>query len=269
MPGFSEQKIAVICDFSERMGEVIVHGARLAEILDKELCLVALWKDKKRKSRVQEQMTKLTGSLKINLHGRAVSSLLLQSTLRENILKLAEVYHAILVVMHQADIKTGLKAFRESTIGFLFVKGRLPEFLTYRNVLMPVDFRKASKEATLWASYLGRFNRSKVHIVYAHESDSIQNSAVKTNLSFMQKLLTNLKVSFELTEGNSGSWGICSQTLRDASRWNGDVMIFVGSTYITLIDRIIGLPEEKIVKSSGNIPILIINPLRDVCVLCD
>ncbi len=269
MPAFSEQKIVVVCDFSERMTDVIAHGARMAEILNKELCLVALWSNKKEKSHIQEKILNTTHNLKFNLPKQPVSSLLLQDTLQENMVKLAEVYHAILVILHQADIKAGLKAFRQSTIAFLFVNRTLPEFLTYKNVLLPVDFRKASKEATLWASYLGRFNRSMVHVVYAHETHSGQALAVMQNLGFMQKLLSNLKVSFEFSEGKSGSWGIFDETLRDAATWNGDVMIFAGSTYISLIDRMIGLPEEKIVKKSGQLPILIINPLREACVLCD
>ena len=269
MPAFSEQKIVVICDFSERMIDVIAHGARMAEILNKELCLVALWKDKKQKSRVHEKISATTRTLKSNLPNQTISCLLLQGTLQENMGKLAESYHAILIILHQADIKAGLKAFRESTIAFLFVNGKSPEFLTYKNVLVPVDFRKASKEATLWASYLGRFNRSLVHLVYAHETNSDQAAAIMQNLSFMQKLLSNLKVSFEFSEGKSGSWGIFGETLREAATWKGDVMIFAGSTYISLIDRMIGLPEEKIVKRAGLLPILIINPLREVCVLCD
>lgn len=269
MAGRSEQKIAVICDFTERMSEVIIHGARLSEILNKELCLVAFWKSVRQKSEIQRKMAALASSLKTNLHGQPVSSLILQKTLRANVLKLAEAYHAILVVLHQETVSTSLRAFRESTIGFLFVNGKSPEYLGYHNVLLPVDFRHASKESALWASYLGRFNRATVHINFARESNSVEIKAVKTNVVSMQRLLSNLKVNHALTEGKSGSWGICNETLNNAPHWNGDVLIFTGSTYISMIDRIIGLPEEKIVKRAGNLPVLIINPMREVCVLCD
>lgn len=269
MGGKSDQKIAVICDFTDRMSEVIVHGARLAGILNKELCLVAFWKTQKQKTEVQGKMSAMTRNLAPQLHGLAVSSLLLEKTLSANIQKLAGVYNAILIVDHQANITPALKAFRESTIGFLFVSGKSPEFLGYRNVLLPVDMRNASKEGAIWASYLGRFNRSTVHINFAHESNKIEAAAVRSNVFSMQRLFQNLKVVCETSEGKSGSWGICRETLNNAANWNGDMLIFTGSTYISIFDRIIGLPEQKIVKRAGNLPVLIINPMREECVLCD
>lgn len=269
MAGKSDQKIGVICDFTDRMSEVIIHGARLAGILSKELCLVAFWKTQRQKAEVHRKMSAITRNLAPQLHGLAVSSLLLEKTLRANIRKLAGVYNAILVVDHQANISLALKAFRESTIGFLFVNGKSPEFLGYRNVLLPVDFRKASKEAALWASYLGRFNHAKVHISFAHETSQGEALAVKSNVTSMQRLFQNLKVANDATEGKSGSWGICGETLNNSAYWNGDVLIFAGSTYISMLDRIIGLPEQKIVRRAGNLPVLIINPTREGCVLCD
>jgi hypothetical protein len=269
MSNISDQKIVVVCDFSETMKDVIVHGVRIADILKKELCMVAFWKDKNQKAQVQEQLTHASARLQANLPGILLSTLLLQSSLRENMAKLVDSYNAVLIVLHQSAIKSGLKAFRESTIAFLFVNGSVPEYLRYKNILVPVDCRKASKEASLWPSYLGRFNQSMVHLVYSKETDPDQEKILKNNLSFIQKFFSNLNVRHRLIAGKSSSWGIFNETLNHAPDWNGDVMSFAGSTYISLIDLIIGLPEEKIVRKAGNLPILIINPRKDVCILCD
>ena len=269
MSNISDQKVVVVCDFSERMKEVIVHGVRMADILKKELCLIAVWKSQDQKKQVQTKMIRTTQSLKSNLPNMQISSLLLEGSLRNNMVKLADEYNAVLVVLHQADIKFGLKAFRESNIGFLFVKGSLPEFLRYKNVLVPLDYRKASKENALWASYLGRFNKSSIHIVYAKETNAEELSKLNQNLTFIRKFLSSLNISSHIIPGKTNSWGIFNETLINAAELNGDVMVFAGSTNISLIDFIIGLPEEKIIRNAGNLPILIINPLRDTCILCD
>ena len=269
MPNISEQKVVVVCDFSERMKDVIVHGVRMADILKKELCLLAIWKDKSQKGLFQEKMELTINSLKSNLPGVKISSLSLPKSLYENIDRLTNVYEAVLIIMHQSDIKVGLKAFRESSVAFLFVNGSLPEFLRYKNVLLSVDYRKASKEISLWASYMGRFNKSKICLVYASETDSDHREKLGKNLDFIKKFLSSLNVSHYVVGGNSSSWGIFDETLTRAPEWNGDVMLFAGSMYISLIDRIIGLPEEKIIRKAGNLPILIINPRKDVCIMCD
>ncbi len=269
MSNISEQKVVVVCDFSERMKDVIVHGARMADILKKELCLLVIWKDKVQKGSFQEKINQTILNLRSNLPGMQISSLLIQNSLRDNIEKLTDVYNAVLVVMHQSDFKFGLKAFRESTVAFLFVNGMLPEYLSYKNVLLSIDYRKASKEISLWASYLGRFNKSKIYLIYANETDSDHRSKLQKNLEFIKKFLSSLNVSHHFVPGKSNSWGIFDETLTNSKNWSGDVMLFAGSMYISLIDRMIGLPEEKIIRKAGNLPILIINPRKDVCIMCD
>lgn len=269
MSNISDQKVVVVCDFSERMKDVIVHGVRMADILKKELCLLAIWKDKVQKNQIQEKILQTSRSLKSNLPNMPISTLLLQKSLQDNMARLTDEYNAVIVVLHQSDVKSGLKAFSESTIAFLFVNGSLPEFLRYKNVLVPIDYRKASKESSLWASYLGRFNKSEVHLVYASETGKDQANKLKNNLRFIKKFLSSLYVKHHFTPGKSNSWGIFMETLIHANEWNGDVMILAGSMNISLIDWIIGLPEEKIISKAGNLPILIINPQKDNCVLCD
>lgn len=265
----SEQKIIVICDFSERMKEVIIHGARMADMLKKELCLTAIWKDKSQKSEIQDKIIQTTRNLKSNLPDLPISWLLLQKSLRDNMQKLVDEYNGVLVVLHQNDIHWVLKAFQQSSIAFLFVNGELPRFLSYKNVLVPVDYRKASKETSLWASYLGRFNRSQVQLIYAHETNNEDAGRLMKNLEFFKKFLSSLNVRHQQIAGKASSWGICNETLNRADEWMGDLMIFSGSSSITLLDLMIGLPEKRIVKKAGHLPILLINPRKDICMMCD
>ena len=269
MANISEQKIVVMCDFSERMREVVVHGVRLADILKKELCLTAVWKNREQKILLQEKLIATTQTIKKIAPELLISSLLIKNSLYENMEKLAWDYDAILIVLHQADINSGLKAFRESNIAFLFVKGDIPEFLTYKNVLVPIDFRKASKETSIWASYFGRFNQSLVHLIYARETNKDQKGQLMKNLFFFKKFLSSQNVAHQLIAGKSSSWGICNETIDSAKQLKGDVMVFAGSTYISLFDLLIGLPEKRIIKKACNLPVLIINPRKEICVLCD
>lgn len=269
MSNISEQKIVVVCDFSNRMKEVIVHGLRLAGILNKELCLMAIWKNRDQKALIQEKLIQATQAIKQNVPQMRVSSLLLKNSLRENIDKLTWEYDAVLVVLHQSDTKSGLKAFRESSIAFIFVKGDSPDFLNYKNVLVPLDYRKASKETALWASFFGRFNKSQIQVIYARETDKEQAGLLMKNLTFIQKFLDSLHVAHRVIAGKSSSWGICSETVTKAPELNGDVLVFAGSAYISMFDLLIGLPEKKIIQKAGNLPVLIINPRKEICVMCD
>jgi len=269
MAGNPDQKIIVICDFTDQMKEVIMHGISLARALGKELCLTGCWKDKEHKSMVQEKLIRATESIRPKFPELRISSLLIKNSLNDNIEKLVDEYDAVLVILHKTAVKLGLKALRESSIAFLFVQGSSPDYLAYKNVLVPLDYRKATKDTALWASFLGRLNQAMVQIVYAHEKDMEQANLIIRNLNFFKRFLSNLKVKHQAVQGKSSSWGIFSETLDCANKLGGDVFVIAGSATITLLDMIIGLPEKKIIRKSGELPILIINPRKEICMVCD
>lgn len=269
MSNFSEQKIVAICDFSDQMIEVIVHAARVADILKKELCLCSVWTNRNEKKQIQDKIIEVTHEIKSKLKSLQISNLVIGRSLVSNIDKLAEDFNAILIVLHQKTVNKSLKAFRASSIAFLFVNGSSTDYLQYKSILVPVDYRKASKETALWASYFGRFNSSSVKLVYANETDINQSLKLKSNLNFIKRFLSSLKVTHSLIAGKTTSWGIFNETLNNTKNCDGDVLILAGSTFISFIDVIIGLPEAKIIKKAGEIPVLIINPRKDMYVLCD
>ncbi|HET6558985.1 MAG TPA: hypothetical protein VFG54_16815 [Prolixibacteraceae bacterium] len=251
------------------MKEVIVHGVRIASLLNRELCLTGIWHSATEKTVVQEKLIKATHAIKHSAPELRVSNLVIKGSLYENIEKLAMNYDAVLVILHKADLKSGLKAFRESSIAFLFVSGDSPEYLSYKNVLVPMDYRKASKDTALWASFLGRLNRSVIQVVYAHETDKEQAATVTKNLNFYKKFLTNLNVSHHMVAGKASSWRICSEVIASAGEMKGDVMLFAGSASISLLDLMVGLPEKRIIRKSGPLPILIVNPRKEICMVCE
>jgi hypothetical protein len=269
MPNSSSQKIVVLCDFSDKMKEVIVHGVRMADVLKKELCLTAFWKKKEEKLALQENLAQTSRVLKATLPSLEISWLLLQKSLISNMQKLIDELESVLFVLHQTDIGWAMGAFRESSVAFLFVKGEEPRFLSYKNVLVPVDFRKASKDTSLWASYFGRFNKAQVSLIYAHETEREQAAKLTRNVNFFRKFLSSLNVSHSVSAGKATSWRIYDEAIDRIDEFNGDVLIISGSSNITLIDLIIGLPEKKLLRKAGNLPVLMINPKKDICVLCD
>ncbi len=264
-----QQKIIAICDFSERMPEVIVHAVRMADVLKKELCLTSFWKKKEERPQLQEKLFETSKKLKSTFPMLNISWLLLEKSLKDNIQKLIDEFEAVLCVLHQNDVKWVLPAFQQSSIAFLFVNGEVPRFLNYKSVLVPVDFRKASKDTSLWASYLGRFNKAQISLLYAHETEPERTEKLTRNVNFFRKFLSSLNISYRNEAGKSTSWGIYEEAIMRKDEYQSDILIISGSSNITLLDHILGLPEKKLLKKAGNLPVLMINPKKDICVLCD
>ncbi|MGQ8338637.1 hypothetical protein ACUNWD_18920 [Sunxiuqinia sp. A32] len=267
----SEQRIMVYCDFSQSMNIGIVHGARMADIFKKELCLFhALGKkDRNEKLAVQKSLTMIIRKLKKDLPGMTISSLTLKGELEDTIERVAEQYDAILLVLTDEKLKHKIKALQSSPIPFLFVKADTAEYLQYNQVLLPVDFRKVMKDTSLWASYFGRFNKSSVVVLGANDKDSDNQKKTKKNLKFIEKLLYKLHLDVTFEQANNGSFRLPWEALNKSVQNHSNLLIIPSSKNISLIDLMIGLPETKIIKKSGDLPVLCINPKKDMYILCD
>ena len=170
MKNISEQKVSVLCDFSASMNGVILHGIFIAGFLGKELCLLSLT-DKKNtnKSEIADRLGELAQTIKSQAKQMVVSTLVLKGCLARNVERLADKYDSVILIMNKEQLSLKIKALQESNIPCLFVDGKTTDLISYKKVMLPVDFRKEMKETSLWASYLGRFNKAVVKVLAANE----------------------------------------------------------------------------------------------------
>lgn len=270
MGNISEQKVTVLCDFSDSMNGAILHAIYIAAFLEKELCLFALIEKKKeKKAELHERLAEIAKTIKSKARNMVVSTLVLNGSLEKNAERLTSKYDSVLLILNREKISAKIKALQESTIPYLFVEGKTSDLITYKKVILPVDFRKEMKETSLWATYFGRFNQSVVQVLAATENQKDNQSKIKKNLIFIRKFLKELKVYYSIEEGRMNSWKIQSEALIKSQQEGGDVLIILASKNITPIDLLIGLPEKKIIKRAGKVPVLCINPSKDLNILCD
>ena len=270
MKNISEQKVTVLCDFSPSMNGTILHGIFIAGFLGKELCLFSTTgKKNPNKLELLDKLAEIARTVKSKAPQLTVSTLVLKGSLEENAERLADQYDSVLLIVNKEQLSPKLKALHESLIPFLFVDGKTSDLISYKHALLPVDSRKEMKETSLWASYFGRFNNARVLLTSASEKNEEDQNKVVKNLLFIRKFLKKVQVAHHITEGHSNSWKIQSETLKQAQIGEGDVLIILGSKNITPIDLLIGLPEKKIIRDAGHLPVLCINPSKDMNILCD
>lgn len=261
----------VHCDFSGSMNNAIMHGVRMANIFQKELCLFHSLQGNTRSDKlsVQKALSKIIHQLKNDLPDIPISSLTLKGDLSQCITRVAEQYDGIMLVLTSENVKSKLPALQASQIPFLFVSSSQAHSLTYKKPILPVDFRKVMKDTSLWASYFGRFNQSATTVFYATEKDKDHAKMIRKNLKFIEKLLMKFHLDFNVKEAGKNSFGLPFEAVRKGLQQKHDLIIIPSSKNISLIDLIIGLPEVKIIKKAGHLPVLCINPKRDMYILCD
>ena len=270
MTNLSEQKIIVCCDSRESLDDAVAHGARIAGIFGKELCLFrpVVSGEKKEKRDAQEKLEKAIRNLRDRGSDLPVSSLTLSGNLIDSIERLAEDYDGIMVILNTENLKEKLITLRQSSIPFLFVNGRMDKYLRYDRIMLPADDSKATKNMALWASYFGRFNRADTSVFAAEEKSAAHGDRISTNLKSIQELHANLKLKIDVRHTGKSSSRLYSEAVNESLNGKFNLLI-MSNRPVNGIDDLLSFPEAKMIGQAQNLPVLVVNGNRDMYILCD
>lgn len=263
------QKIVVILNFDRSDKILIENGIRLATIFSKGLILMQLYRNEKE---IGAKKAKLA-EYQLQIGAKHPEIPVLAQSLKgkgQNVgLILADRLEAIMVVAPAGRFGSLSKILRQSPIPFLFVNGETNEISAFKQILVPVDTRPHNKDSMLWPAFFARNNRSEVIALGANERTASERSKVRSNLASLKTLLKKSGAFFEIHNGQKGSLSIQFEALAAAGKFRADLLILLGSGYVTWFDLLIGLPEKKILKKAGGLPVLIVNPAKKNYLICD
>ncbi len=266
-----EQKIIALLSLNSSDKILILNGIKIASIFRKELCLLYNYpkKEKKQHEKSKAQLDEYTLPIIKELPGLKVSTLLLSEKKMVLPERLSDDFEAILIITSASKFSIHSKSVFESPIPFLFVNDNRASIPEFKNLILPIDLRKESSEIALWASYFGRFNNSEVVGIAASDKGKDAQQHIARNVMLSKKLFLKFQIKHKIFKGTKSSLSNSFEALDLAQSSKSDLLVILGSSTITPLDLLIGLPERKIIKKAGDLPVLIINPRRDNYVLCD
>lgn len=266
MAKIEDQRIVVWCNRDKNLQQTIIDAVFFALKLEKEVCLFAHFETEKEKGILQNRISTFAGLIKKDIPQLSVTTLLLKGKLDQLIRDLGEKYNTIMLCSGGKFTNQLLKAFYKSGFPFYFSKGNVQVENKFKKIIIPIDFRNNTKEATLWGSYLGRFNQSEITLLKATDSDPEIKQKVDAIMAFVKKFYDQFIFNYWVSNGSKNSWGIHDEAVANSNEF--DLLIFTGSLNVTLADRIIGPFEKRMIQKSSTTPVLIINPQREMYVLC-
>lgn len=271
MKDAKDQKVVVLLSLQESDKNLILNGIRIASIFRKELCLLYNYSKKEISNleNLELKLTQYTLPITNEIPGLKVTTLLISEKLTFLPEKLADDYEAIIMIANASAYKKYTNAVTESPIPFLFINEKNGNISTFKKLILPIDFRSENSDTALWSSYFGRFNRAGIVVVAANDKNKDDQQLVNKNVFLSKKLFVKFKLEHRIFKGEKSSFRNAFEALNLAQTSQSDLLIILGSSSITPLDRIIGLPERKIIENAGELPVLIVNPRRDNYILCD
>ncbi len=270
MTNSKEQKIIVLTELSPNDNPLILNGIKIASIFKKELCLVFNYtkKEKKNHSIFKEKLKQYTLPIKNDIPDLKVSTLLLSESWSDVPEILADDYEAIVLIANSLKFKKYSKVLSESSVPMLFVRPD-SKIMDFNNIVQPIDLRKENSDSSLWCSYFGRFNQAEIVVVAANDSGKYNKQELLKNITLTRKLYRKFKIKHKIYKGTKSSFRNSFEALELALASDCNLLVLLGSSAVTPLDLLIGLPERKIINRAGNLPVLIINARKDNYILCD
>jgi hypothetical protein len=264
-----EQKVLVYTSLVKSDTQLIICGIRLANLFKKELCLFYQASKAFHDTTIDCQLKNYRDLIRQDVPDLPVS-ILISSLKGENLAsKLADDNEVIIMVADSSDFSKLAVSLRNSPIPFLFIDGKIPFLSDFRKVIFPVDLRHQNQDAMKWVLYFGKYNHSEITAIGANDKVKANQRLVTAHLWSLKKMLTKSGVSLKIIKGTRSSLGIHNEGLSAAFQLQADLLILLGSSTITILDLLVGLPEEKMIKKAAGLPVLVVNPRRETYLVCE
>ena len=188
----------------------------------------------------------------------------------EDIGGFAEEMNARLVVMGTHGVKGmqyllgshAVKVITNSKVPFIVVQER--KFgAGYRNIVLPFDLTKESKQKLKMSIEIAKYFSSKVHIYYPAETDEHYRRAVENNVALAKSELKQSNIPFDVTEAKEKS-NFVKNMLAYAASVNADMVAVVNSQEAGFPEILAGTDERTIITNDAQIPVLIVNPIKSL-----
>lgn len=265
----SLHKILVTWDFSEKAEYALAHAAKLAKQLGTQIELLHVVK---KESEIENAMAKLdeVADHSNEKYGVKPLSKVIEGSIFHAIGEYTKTEDVKLVVMGTHGIRgmqkiTGswaLKVISSSEVPFIVVQD-MPRVETYDKIVFPVNFKAENKEKLIWAIYLAKYFNSKIYLFKPPVDDGYYLTKVNNNLLFAKKHLTHYGVEFELETALKAS-KFEDEMLEYAQKIEAELVLIMTTKGIGLGDYIFGASEQYIIANSAKVPIMCVNPRKDV-----
>jgi nucleotide-binding universal stress UspA family protein len=160
--------------------------------------------------------------------------------------------HGVTGMQHITGSKA-LKVITNSERPFVVVQKKDVRQHGYKNIVLPFDFSKETKQKLVWAVELSKVFNSTFHILAAFEDDEYTSKAVANNLAYARNYLKTRNCEFEVTMAEKGDFA--KETIRFASGVEADLIIIMTNQGKSLSD---------VIANDAQIPVMTLNPVDNM-----
>ena len=267
--------ILVPTDFTEVSLMALKHASQLAKIFNKQIILLhvletgMLESSKSKEQKENEASKKLQVLADDNKKESEIetSFVVKQGNIFDQIGEQADELNVALVVMGTHGVigmqhVVGSKALRvitNSNRPFVVVQKKQMKEHGFKNIVLPIDFSKQTKQKLVWAVELSKVFNSTFHVLADFEDDEYTSKAVNNNIAYAENYLRKNECNFTVARAPKGDFA--KETIRFSSSVDADLIVIMTNQEQGLSSYIIGPYEQNVIANDAQIPVMTLNPV--------
>jgi len=260
-----ESLIIVTWDFTEKSFYGLEHAIQLSSVMDSSIALLHIVKKESEKNdallRMKKSVNKKYGDSLQKLN-YIVKSGTIFTTIGETVSET----NAQLVIMATHGIlgmqkllgSWALKVIASAKAPFIVIQDA-PGREVMNKILIPVNFRRETKECVSWAYFMAKNFGSKFVLFKAKHEDSKLRRGVESNLFFIRKFFANKGVVSETADAQ-GLHDFGKEAVNFAFQNDCNAIMIMTTRDIGFADYVLGPQEQYIIANGEKIPVICINP---------
>ncbi|MBI1835900.1 MAG: universal stress protein [Flavobacteriia bacterium] len=176
-------------------------------------------------------------------------------------------HHAELIFMgthgtHGWQHLTGsnaLKVITNSEVPFIIVQERKIRENGYRDIVVPLDLNKETKQKLAMVANLATYLNSRVHVITPDETDEFLKHKVKANILFANKFFKERGIDVTTTLAPKN--GFDKEVVKHAISIDADLIAIMNLNKNNIFGAIVANYETYVITNDAQIPTLVVNPV--------
>lgn len=133
----------------------------------------------------------------------------------------------------------------------------------YKNIVLPLDLTKETKQKVSLATKVAKFFNSTIHLVSVAEDDKHLQKKIKANLKQVENYLKDQGISHTSEILTDVEGNFADATLKYSQQMGADLIIIMTQQERSFKELIIGSYAQQIVNKSRT-PVMCVNPRQDL-----
>ncbi|MBI1221484.1 MAG: hypothetical protein GC180_02675 [Bacteroidetes bacterium] len=256
--------LLVPTDFTAVGDSAVLYAQELAKILNANITLLHVVAKDSETAAAKNSLNAIASKLEsLNIGTKCIVD---KGNIFDEIGRVAKLEDASFIIMGTHGDKgmqkvfgsRALKVITNSETPFIVVHRKPMAAHGFKNIVMPLSMDQEVKQTIHFATSLGKYFQSKIHILYVEESDEFFKNKIARNIPAAEAILKERGFEYEITSVSKKH--LAENLINYANDVQADLIAFLNNheNFATYLG---GSFEQTLISNSKEIPVMVINSI--------